>query len=101
MSGRPIFIAFRKKMRPKVFATTQDMPAYFNVRGRCSLDNPHPKLLFAMITSPFCAFLEKSGATSKIDAHDISISFKRNATIKSKDVLKIRQVKPLLDSIYF
>ncbi len=88
-------------MRPKVFATTQDTPAYFSARGACSLDDPHPKLLFATITSPFCAFFEKSGATPKIDAHDISISFKRNTTIKSKDVLKILQVKPLLDSIYF
>ena len=58
---------------------------------------PHPDLCVPHeVNDPV---LEKRGI--KIDAHDISISFKRNTTIKSKDVLKILPMKPLLDSIYF
>jgi len=43
--------------------------------------------------------LEKWGI--RVDARDISISFRRNAAVKFKDVLEILPTKRLLDSIYF
>ena len=38
----------------------------FKQSGACSLDDPHPKFLFATIISPDCTFFTKSGSISAI-----------------------------------
>ena len=47
-----MLIALRKKMRAKLSAITQPMPAPFNAIGACSREEPHPKLLVATMMSP-------------------------------------------------
>src|SRR5208283_4378490 len=52
MSGSPILIAFRKKIRAKDGAMTATTPASRRARAACSLEEPHPKFLPATITAP-------------------------------------------------
>src|SRR5690625_2930121 len=48
--GRPMLMAFLKKIRENDFAMIQDIPEDFNTLGAVSLDDPAPKLSPATMT---------------------------------------------------
>ena len=49
ITASPIFIAFLKNIRAKVFAIINLTPLAFIASGACSLEEPHPKLSPATI----------------------------------------------------
>ena len=64
--GRPISIALRKKIRPKLAAITRLIPHSLRAIGACSREDPHPKFSFATTISPFFTFFLKSGSISSM-----------------------------------
>ena len=60
MTGKPMFMALRKKMRANDSAMTHLTPEYFNANGACSRLEPQPKFLPPTNMTPFLALLTKS-----------------------------------------
>jgi len=61
-----MLMAFRKKIRAKLSAMTQEIPTAFSAIGACSRLEPHPKFRPATRMSPGLTFLENSGAMFSI-----------------------------------
>jgi hypothetical protein len=62
IAGRPILIAFLKKIRAKDFAITACTPNAFRTPGACSLEDPQPKFSPPTTKSPGFTFFAKSGS---------------------------------------
>jgi len=64
--GRPRLKLLRKKIRAKLLAMIQEMPAVFRARGACSREEPQPKFFSANRISPFFTSFINSGRSSSI-----------------------------------
>ena len=60
--GKPVFMALRKKIRAKLCAMMHDIPHALMANGACSLEEPHPKLAAATMTSPGLTLVGNPGS---------------------------------------